>query len=259
MLLIPGNGQKYYRSIKLEDLSYENLQEALQQIADEYGLLDREVHIISARTLAPQESIGNPERKDFPLVKGREVMIEARFLNSIGQAFTDMPGDFNGTIRDVLGLELKDNFERAIFIACINAVLRHLGWVDCSVHCKDEEPEVCARNLVKYVVDICPDPRIAFVGLQPAMVDYLARNYSIRVTDLDPDNLGRRKYGVIIEHADNTEEAIKWSNIIFATGSTMVNNTYRSLIKDKPVVFYGVTVSGIAFFTGCRQYCYCGH
>lgn len=253
------NRKKYYNCISLEDLTYDKLQEKLWQISSENGLLDREIHIVSARTLAPEESIGTPERKDFPLVKGREVMIEARFLDSAGQAFTDMPGDFSGTIRDVLALGLTDNFERAIFISSINAVLRHLKWVDRSVHCKDEEPEECARRLVEYVREICPDPRIAFIGLQPAMVDNLARHFPIRVTDLDPDNLGKRKYGVLIEHAGNTKEVIAWSNIVFATGSTMVNNTYKSVIRDKPVVLYGVTVSGIAYFTGCRQYCHCGH
>lgn len=252
-----GNG--YWGSIALEELTYEKLQEKLWQIANEHGFLDREVHIVSARTLAPEESIGNPERRDFPLLKGKEVMIEARFLDAAGQAFTDMPGNFSGTIRDVLALDLKDNFERAIFIATINAVLRHLKWIDCSIHCKDEEPEDCARHLVEYVKTICPDPRIAFIGLQPAMVDNLSKHFLIRVTDLDPENLGQQKYGVLIEHADSTEEVINWSNIVFATGSTMVNNTYQSVIKDKPVVFYGVTVSGIAFFTGCKQYCHCGH
>ncbi|SFR08652.1 Rossmann-like domain-containing protein [Desulfoscipio geothermicus] len=253
-----GN-DKHFRSIRLDELTYDRLQEKLRQISEEYGLLEREVHIVSARTLSPEESIGNPERQDFPLVKGREVMIEARFLDGVGQAFTDMPGKFSGTVREVLELGLSDNFERAIFIATINAVLKHLKWIDRTVHCKNEEPEECARNLVKYVEKISTCPRIAFIGLQPAMVDNLARHFPIRVTDLDPENVGRYKYGVLVEHVDNTEEVLNWSNIVFATGSTLVNNTYKSILKEKPVVFYGVTVAGIAYFTGCQKYCHCGH
>jgi len=255
-----SNYEKYYSSLSLDELTYDKLQEKFLQVSQENELLDQQVYIVSARTLTSEESIGNPRRRDFPLIKGREVMIESRFLGAVGQAFTDMPGNFSGTIRDVLALKLSDNFERAIFIATMNAVLRHLKWVDRTIHCKDEEPEKCARNLVEYVSKIVSNPRIAFIGLQPAMVDNLARNYPIRVTDLDPDNVNREKYGIVIEHADNTEEVLAWSNIVFVTGSTMVNNTYKSIIKkDKPVIFYGVTVSGIAFFTGCKQYCYCGH
>lgn len=254
---------KYYKSIPLHRLTYDKLQDGLLAMATEQGFLDKEVHIVSARTLTPEESIGHPERRDFPLVKGREVMIEATFLGGKGQAFTDTPGDFRGSIRDILALELGDelgnNYTRGVFVATLNAVLRHLGWVDYTVHCRNEEPEACARALVNYVKKQVSEPRIAFVGLQPAMVDYLARHYPIRVTDLDPDNLGRRKYGVIIEHADNTAEAIAWSNIVLATGSTMVNNTYESILRDKPVIFYGVTVAGVSYFTGCHQYCFCGH
>jgi hypothetical protein len=134
-----------------------------------------------------------------------------------------------------------------------------LGWVEKTVHCRDHEPEACAKRLVGFVRDRFSDPKIAFVGLQPAMVDHLARNYPLRVTDLDPDNVGQVRYGVPIESAEKTLEVLDWGNVIFATGSIFVNATYRSVIKDKPVVFYGVTVAGIAHFTNCWQYCPLGH
>jgi uncharacterized protein (DUF4213/DUF364 family) len=129
----------------------------------------------------------------------------------------------------------------------------------CTIHCKDEEPEECARNLVKYVAQHFGSPKIAFIGLQPAMVDNLARSYDIRVTDMDAENVGQGKYGVVIESAEHTGDVIEWSDVVFATGSTLVNDTYRSIIRDRPLVFYGVTVSGIAYLTGCQQYCDKGH
>ena len=250
----------HYRGcLGIEDLTYEQLRETLALITAERDLQDETVNVVSARTLKPEESIGNPERKDFPLVKGREVMVEAKFKGAGGQAFTDRPGDFEGSIREVLNLGLADNFERAVFVSSLNAVLRHLDCLSCTVHCKDEEPETCARNLVDYVRQTFGSPKIAFVGLQPAMVDNLARHFDIRVTDMDPDNLGKSKYGVSIEPVENTSAVIEWGDVVFATGSTLVNNTYRTLIKDRPLVFYGVTVSGIAFLTDCPQYCDQGH
>jgi uncharacterized protein (DUF4213/DUF364 family) len=102
------------------------------------------------------------------------------------------------------------------------------------------------------------EPRIAFIGLQPAMVDHLSRYYPIRVTDMDEDNIGTERYGIQIETVDKTAEIIDWSNIVLATGSTVINNTYRSLLRDKPVIFYGVSVTGVACLTNCGHYCHCG-
>ncbi|BBO78223.1 membrane protein [Desulfosarcina widdelii] len=250
---------KYKGCLKIDDLTYEQLKEKMAQIALENSLQEQTVNVVSARTLKPVESIGNPERKDFPLVKGREVMVEADFHGAKGQAFTDMPGEFQGTVGEILEMDLENNLERAVFIASLNAVLRHLQCLECTIHCKDEEPEECAQCLVDYVRKEFGSPKIAFIGLQPAMVDHLARNFNMRVTDMDPDNQGQTKYGIPIEPVDQTSDVIQWGDVVFATGSTLVNNTYRSLIQDRPLVFYGVTVSGIAYLTDCPQYCYNGH
>ena len=66
--------------------------------------------------------------------------MQAEFSGSFGQAFTDMYGDFEGTLQDVLAMELNNNYRRAIFVATLNAVLRHLGMIEGSVHCKDKGP-----------------------------------------------------------------------------------------------------------------------
>jgi len=249
----------YCGSLPLNDLTYNGLKENIRNISKEHDLLDHRINVVSARTLKPIESIGNPERKDFPLVKGREVMVEARFGTGAGHAFTDMPGDFEGTVQDVLAMGLENNFERAVFVSSLNAVLRHLGWIERTVHCRNEEPEACARHLVQFVRERFGEPQIAFIGLQPAMVDNLSGNFPIRVSDLDAENVGTSRYGVPIEDVGKTMEILDWGNVIFATGSTFVNNTYRSVVKDKPVIFYGVTVAGIAYLTNCLQYCPLGH
>lgn len=251
--------KKYQGSLEIKDLTYEQLKKRLAVIVEDNGFQGQAIDVVSARTLKAVESIGNPERKDFPLVKGREVMVEADFNGAKGQAFTDMPGDFKGTVDEVLQMSMSDNFERAIFVSTLNSVLRYIGVVGCTIHCKNEELEECARNLVKYIAQQFGDPKIAFIGLQPAMVDNLARSYKIRVTDMDPENVGHSKYGVDIEPVSHTGDVIRWSDVVFATGSTFVNGTYRSLVRDRPLFFYGVTGSGIAYLTGCPQYCYKGH
>ncbi|MGB9887298.1 MAG: hypothetical protein ACPLRW_09900 [Moorellales bacterium] len=122
----------------------------------------------------------------------------------------------------MLSLRLGDDFERAVFIALLNAVLRYLGLVSRTGHCRDEEPRLCAAQLVRYVSERFGRPKIAFIGLQPAMVEALASRFELRVTDLDPDNIGQHKCGVTIEGEDRTPEIIAWADMVLATGSTQV-------------------------------------
>lgn len=231
----------------------------LNEIVNKMHWEEEKVNIVSARTLTPNEAIGSPEREDYPILKGKEFMVEAVFRGYKGQAFTDQPGNYNGTLQEIIGLPLSNNQERAIFISTANAVLRALKKIDKTIHCKDQEPGLCARHLVQYVKDRFGNPRIAFIGLQPGMVSELCKYYNLRVVDLDPENIGKRFDHVVVEDVNHTQEIINWSDIILATGSTAVNNTLKNYITEKPVIFYGVTISSIAYLNDLDHYCHCGH
>lgn len=71
------------------------------ELARRHGLSGEPLEVVSARALTPEEAIGTPERSDFPILKGKESMMEARFRGNRGQAFTSMPGDFRGTLEEV--------------------------------------------------------------------------------------------------------------------------------------------------------------
>ncbi len=234
-------------------------QKTLVDLMHEKQLGDELVSVVNARTLSANEAIGAPERSDYPIQKGREVMVEATFKGFKGQAFTDQPGTLSGTLREILGHTPTSNFERAVFIATANAVLRSLGKIDKTIHCRDKEPGICAKQLVHYVRERFGKPKIAFIGLQPGMVAELSQTYEMRVVDLDQDNIGKRFASVVVEPPANTAEMIEWSDIVLATGSTAVNDSLQSLIGSRPIVFYGVTVSGLAYINGLEQYCHCGH
>jgi len=238
---------------------YDDIKEKFYNIIRQKSLWLSEVQVVSARPLTPQEAIGKPERDDFPLLEGKEVMIQADFKGSLGQAFTDMPGNYSGRLSTIFDMPLNNNFRRAVFVATINAVLRHLNLITKTVHCRDKEPSQCAANLVDYIKNRFDNPRIAFIGLQPAMIEALAPHFEMRVTDLDPNNVGQKKCGVLIEDVFHTKEILSWADIIVATGTTAVNGTLPSLLVEKPIIFYGVTVAGIAYLTGYKQYCFCGH
>jgi hypothetical protein len=236
---------------------YDILKTEFTRIAE--GMMDEHIAVVSARTLTPQEAIGTPDRDDFPLLKGKEVMVEAVFRDAKGHAFTDMPGRFEGTLRDIIEQPFENNFQRAVFIASLNAVMRALGLIESSVHCRDKEPADCARKLVETVKERFGNPRIAFVGFQPAMIEQLSGSFRIRVLDLAEDNIGKKKFNLVIEGPEATEEVLAWGDIILATGSTSVNGTITRFLGDKPVIFFGVSVAGVAKTCGFDRYCPYAH
>ncbi len=238
---------------------YNDIKERFFNLVKEKDLMSSKVEVVSARTLTPQEVIGKPERDDFPLLKGKEVMIQADFKGSLGQAFTDMPGNYNGTLKEIFDMPLDNNFQRAVFIATLNAVLRYLNYISKTVHCKDKEPAECAAHLVDYIKERFGNPRIAFIGMQPAMVEALVVQFIIRVVDLDPDNVGQRRCGVLIEDVAYTKEILSWADLILTTGTTVVNDTLTPLLIEKPIIFYGITIAGVAYLKGYEQYCFCAH
>ncbi len=218
------------------------------------GLMDRRVRV-EARVLSTEEAIGHPEGDDFPLQRGKERLMQAELAGALGQAYTDRYGDFEGMLGDILDMPLENNFRRAVFTAALNAALRSLGRTDRTVHCHDQGPNLCAAELAQYIRDRYGRVRIGQVGLQPAMVESLAAAFPLRVLDLDPDNVGTKKRGVLIEGADTQEDVIAWADLLLVTGTTLVNDTVGGFLRDKPVLFYGSTIAGAADLMGWDRFC----
>jgi hypothetical protein len=210
---------------------------------------------IRARTLSTEEAIGNPEADDFPLQKGKEKLMQAEFFDSLGQAFTDRYGDFDGVLENVLQMNLKNNFRRAVFVATLNAVLRHMKLIEKTVHCRDRGPGECATELARYLKSANGSLKVAQIGFQPRMVECLATNFPLRVLDLNLDNIGTQKFQVNIEGPENTEDAIDWADLLLVTGTTLVNGTIGKFLGKKPTVFYGTTVAGAAHLMKWDRFC----
>lgn len=233
---------------------YGEIRQKLFELCRRKNLLSQPV-AVRARVLTAEEAIGNPESDDFPLQKGKERLMQAEFLNALGQAFTDQYGDFEGILGDILDMSLENNFRRAVFVATGNAVLRYVNQVEGTVHCRDQGPKQCAVELVYYLKARYGSVRVAQIGFQPRMVESLAPEFPLRVLDLDPDNIGARKFGVIIEGPENTEEAIEWAEFLLVTGTTLVNGTLGSFLGRKPILFYGTSIAGGAHLMHWNRFC----
>ena len=236
---------------------YDELKQRAGDIWASEGLLEKSV-AVRARALTAEEAIGNPEAYDFPIQKGKERLMQAEFGQGLGQAFTDRYGNFEGTLTQILDMSMENNYRRGIFIATINAVLRHLGLIDKTVHCKNQEPAFCAVQLAAQVKAHYQPERIGIVGFQPRMVERLASEYPVRLLDLDPDNIGTRKFDVLVEGPEAQADVMSWADLLLVTGTTIVNDTIEPFLDHERVVFYGTTIAGAAYLMGWERFCACG-
>ena len=184
-------------------------------------------------------------------------MMQACFGCSYGQAFTDMPNTFSGKVKELTTMSLETNYERAVFISGVNAVLRELNMADHTIHCKDDGPKACSSELAEMIEKEYGTPKIALFGLQPAMAEVLHKKFPLRIFDLDDDNIGQEKFGTIIENGMcEIADVEAWADLFLVTGSTVCNNSINNFLQlKKPVIFFGTTISGPAALLGLKRFC----
>lgn len=245
----------------------------LERVRDQFGKVLEQERLddveVSVRVvpLTPEEAIGQPQRRDFPIIMGKERVIEADLLGTKGQAYTDSPQEYRGTLREIAALDLHTNQERAVFIAALNAALSHLGRVEATVHCKDEDPERCAVEIADAVASRFGEVSVGLIGLNPAIAERLVDRFGagrIRITDLCRDNIGKKKFGVEIwDGTDRTGDLVDASDIVVFTGTTLVNATFDGIweliqARGKRYLVYGITAAGVCHLTGIDRICPCG-
>jgi uncharacterized protein (DUF4213/DUF364 family) len=232
------------------------LQRKFSQLVDEFELRQTDVKV-KASPLGPEDAIGATKRQDYVLLKGKERLLQAAVMGCKGQAFTGAQGDFTGTLEEVLALPLVNDFQRAVFVATLNAVACYTGKVDNTVHCRDEKPELCAKQVAEYFRQNYGDPRILMIGYQPSLAEALHKDFCLTVLDLDPANINQTKNGVFIRDGDtDLDDYISSNDLIFATGSTICNATIDTLFNAGiPLVLFGTTGAGAAALMGIPRFC----
>jgi uncharacterized protein (DUF4213/DUF364 family) len=241
----------------------ENSKIQLVEIVTKNRLLDAHVSVL-VKTLTPQEAIGEPGRRDFPIILGKERVVEAEVLGVKAHAFTDSPGEFMGDLKGVLNLPLTSNRERSIYVATLNTILKYLNLIENTMHCKDEDPERCGKEVAFQLLKRWGKVKVGFIGLNPAIAENLTETFgveNVRITDLNKKNIHSFEYGIKIWDGNKmTEELIKQSDVILITGTTFVNGTFDHIIHciqnyRKDYLIYGVTGAGICKLMGLNRIC----
>lgn len=223
---------------------------------------DLKEQVVVSGPLNSKEALGEPDRDDFPLLRGKEVLMQAVYKGAAGQAFTSNSGSFQGTLGEVLQLPLSDSFGRAVLVATMNAVLRSLGLIDKTVHCKDDGPERCASSMAEWIEEQGYE-MVGLVGMQPALLEALVHALGPdRVMISDLAEAGSVRCGVKVLDGMDFAEMFERCQLILITGSTLVNATIDDLMvkadqHKRRVVFYGSTFAGTAHLMGWERWCPC--
>ena len=241
----------------------QNYQEIIIAIVKEHNFNDAKVNVL-AKALTPEEAIGKPYRRDFPILEGKERVVEAEIFGSRGQAFTDAPSDFSGKLDEVLNMPLTNNKNRAIFLAVSNALLSYLGFICGSIHCKDDAPNKCAGDFAAFLKKE-KIGKVGLIGHNPALLEGIVEAIgaeNTKITDLNPDNVGQRKFGVLVLNGKTqTKELIKTSDLILVTGTTLVNGTFDEILTiskvfNKRLVVFGISGAGVCKLMNFERWCF---
>lgn len=245
-----------------EEAFYRNLEKEFRTILKEHKISPENLEVRGA-SLTATEAIGITRRQDFPIITGKESMLQIEVQGHAGQAFTDAHCAFDGTLAEVMAMDTqKDPYARALFIASLNAVMDMLGLADRPIHCKMEGPEQCAVEVGNYMGEHYKGKNLVQIGYQPAMLERLAGIFpdaEYRILDLNEENIGQIRYGKFVEHGIHAyEDAVQnWADVVLCTGSTICNGSIVNFLNlNKEVLFYGTTLSGAAAILGLRRLCF---
>ena len=210
--------------------------------------------------VVPPEWFNLPS-EEYPIVRGKEVIMECRFRDSKAHVFTSMPYEGKVSLNEVVNSKLSTIPERSVFYCALNAVMRYFGLIKGTIHCRGNTPEICGRSLLQKILSFYGDIPTLLVGYQPGFVNVLAHNLStLYITDMDPENIGKRVGNVVVLDHTLNEELIRSVDLVISTGSSLINSTFWNVLEwvtkyRKRLIVYGVTIAGVSEILKLRRHC----
>ncbi len=199
--------------------------------------------------------------EEYALMKGKDFIVNCNIDGYYGEAFTDEPRPFTGDLSDVVGMVIENSGDRAIFFAALNAAMCAAGEIDHTIHCRGSDAEKCGILLADFIRRDFGKVRVAHIGYQPGHIKATSKVFDeVYATDLNPQNIGKNKFGVEILDGSMNEQVIERVDVACVTGSALVNDTLFDVLKHcegngTSYIVYGVTVKGAAKLLGCDVFC----
>ena len=209
-------------------------------------LLDEIVEIHGSRqpekTLMPEGDV--PSQVNRP-----EYCTYAKFKGVKGEAYSETPADFYGTLGELLEYPLAGKGIDARVLAAINAVMKHLGLLENATW--SDEPEArrqYANQIYDEVTEKYGKSNIILVGYDGYILQrFMEEPLDFWTMDRNPDNVTKDRFDHVIVNSGkpNRDACIEWGKILIVTGSTLCNGTIIPYLEcGKDVKFYGITFAG---------------
>ena len=247
----------------------EYIREKFRELVEQADLLDKMIssdsstgtsRVIYTRVVPPKWF--KLPSGEYAIARGKEYMMECKLSNVKAQVFTSKPFIGSMSIGEVLDLDLNSIVNRSIFYCALNAVLRYLGLIKGTIHCRGEEPVKCAGMISKEIWNKHGDKPLLIIGYQPAIVREVVDRFSkVFVTDMDPVNIGKRINNVVVMDSSIELDLIDQVEIVLITGSSVINSTFWSIYdrimeKKRIIYLYGVSGAGVSYLLDIPRLCY---
>ncbi len=193
---------------------------------------------------------------EYVLIRGPEILLTCKFRGETVQVFTVNPKEFKGKVRDIITLDLSSMYNRSIFYAFSNALLKSLGLIEKTIHCKKDEPIKCSKLLVeRLMVKYGLSKKILHIGYQPGHISELYKFYreNLLITDLRSDIVWKIKNNRLVYDGLLNNIYIGVTDIILVTASSVINSTFWNILSQaylmrKHIIMYGVSAGTMYYF-----------
>lgn len=183
-----------------------------------------------------------------------EYRVTADFRGTKGEAYTENPSGFRGSLKEAIMLPPSDGGIDARCLAAVNAVMNHMGLCAGTFPAEFDERRLYTEALFRHMVDNYGRSNIILVGYDGYFVKkFVGAEIDFWTMDRDPDNISqdRFKHIVVNDGKYNREACFAWGRLFIITGSSLTNGTIvQYLDKGKDLLFYGITIAGAATLLG---------
>lgn len=226
---------------------YEQILSRFHALKGARELLEEPVTVTASKE--PEETL-RPENDPPSTVARPEYCVTAAIRGVKGEAYTEMPSDFQGTLAQALKIAPSEKGISAVTAAALNA----------AVSCLTETPGVFpadpqyhfryADDLCRYMTEHYKGRKIVLVGYDGYIVKrFMEEGLNFWTLDMNPDHISQERFHhVIVNGAKrNRESSLAWGDIFLVTGSTLCNGTIIPYLDSgKELLFYGITCAAAA-------------
>ena len=173
-----------------------------------------------------------------------------RTAHGTGEAYTETPSAFQGTLEEALKIPASEKGISAVSIAALNAAMNRLGLCPGTFPEDVQTHSAYADAICRHITEKYGTSNLVLVGYDGYFVKrFMEEGLDFWTMDRDPDHIAQDRFDhVVVNSAKrNRESSFAWGKLFLITGSTLCNGTIvQYLDSGKELLFYGITCAGAA-------------